>query len=193
MPIPPMQRAMLFVDGSNMLVEMFRLLSVTQRAEKATATAFHTAMHSIKKGVSGIAAPVGPVQVIRQYWFGSVQGSGQDLAAAQGALRGAGFDGVLFHKQEGKEKGVDLAVAREMLMHAFSKNYSVAILVAGDEDYLGLVQDLKRLGVVVVGMFFEVPALSSRLRVAFDHFEPLYSPEAEQAALVAALRGERAS
>jgi len=181
---------MVFVDGSNMLVEMFRVLGVGARAEKASATAFNAAMHAINVGIAGLTGSVAPVYVLRRYWFGSVQGSPDDLSKSQEALRRSGFDGVLFHKREGKEKGVDLAVAREMLMHGFLKNYDTAIFVAGDEDYLGLINDVKRLGLVTVGMFFDVPALSPRLKVAFDHFVTLESPENQQPALIAALRAE---
>jgi uncharacterized LabA/DUF88 family protein len=183
---------MVFVDGSNMLVEMFRVLGVNARAEKATATAFQAAMHAINVGIAGLTGFVAPCYVLRRYWFGSVQGSPEDLAKAQEALRSANFDAVLFQKRQGKEKGVDLAVAREMLMQGFLKNYDAAIFVAGDEDYIGLVQDVKRLGLVTIGMFFEVPALSPRLKVTFDHFARLESPENQQPALIAALRAERA-
>jgi nitrogen regulatory protein PII len=89
----------------------------------------------------------GPLRVVRRYWFSSLQGSQEDLDAMQKALRSFGYEAVLFRKVKGRhEKGVDLAVARGMLMHAFHKNYDVAVLIAGDEDYLGLIQDVKRKG-----------------------------------------------
>src|SRR5260221_8452048 len=96
----PTQRATVFVDGSNMLVEMFRLLGIDARAEKATATAFNAAMHAINVAISGLTGSVAPVHVLRRYWFGSVLGSPLDLANAQEALRRSGFDGILFQNHQ---------------------------------------------------------------------------------------------
>ena len=45
-----------------------------------------------------------------------------------------------------KEKGVDTSLVIEMLIHAFNKNYDVGILVAGDEDFLKVINEVKRLG-----------------------------------------------
>ncbi len=81
-----------------------------------------------------------------------------------------------------------MAVAREMLIHAFNKNYNTAILIAGDADYVELVKDVKRLGGVVDGAFFDVPALSPSLKVALDHFVPIHLPESTQPALVKRLK-----
>jgi uncharacterized LabA/DUF88 family protein len=176
----PGNRAMLFIDGTNALIEMFKLLGVNLRAEKASADAFNLASHSITyawKEFSGRDMQ-GHI-IVRQYWFGSIQGSEEDLENSQLLLRNLGYEGVLFRKAKGtkKEKGVDLAVARTMLTQGFHRNYDVAMIILGDEDYIGLIDDVKRLGAVVVGMFFETTALSKELRLACDYFHPLYSPE----------------
>lgn len=167
------ERVMLFVDGSNVLIELFRQHGLNLRADRPSDEVLYYGTQCIDRGMGGAFPPYGAVRhrIVRRYWFGSIQGSAEDLAARQTELRRLGYEAVLFHKAKGREeKGVDLAIAREMLIHGFHKNYDTAVLVAGDEDYLGLVQDLKRLGLLVVGMFFEGQALSPRLRVAFDDF-----------------------
>jgi len=72
-----------------------------------------------------------------------------------------------------KKKGLDIAIAREMLINAFNKNYDLALLVAGDEDYVDLVYDLKRLGIRIIGSFYEV-GLSESLKVAVDNYHKLH-------------------
>ena len=61
---------------------------------------------------------------------------------------------MLFKKNEGREKGVDISLTREMLVHAFQRNSLESILVAGDEDYVPLVNEVKRYGQRVLGYFF---------------------------------------
>ncbi len=41
------------------------------------------------------------------------------------------------------EKGVDIQLTTDLLTHSFKNNYDVAILVAGDTDYVGALQAVK--------------------------------------------------
>lgn len=45
-----------------------------------------------------------------------------------------------------RQKGVDVSLATDMLMHAFRGNYDTAILVSGDADFADAVQAVKDLG-----------------------------------------------
>lgn len=179
-PYPMREPCMIFVDGSNLLIELGTTLGIKVSAEKPSDEVISMACQCITQSMEDIQnPPVGPNRVVRRYWFGSIQGSSEDLEHKQSVLRGAGYEAILFPKIKGRdEKGVDLAVAREMLIHGFHKNYRTAVLVAGDEDYLGLVQDIKRLGLLVAGLFFDSAALSPKLRLAFDVFQPLRHPSA---------------
>ena len=162
------------------MIELGTAIGVKIRAERATERMLDLATQAVNGAAKNALSygQIGGHRVIRRYWFGSVQGSERDLAATQALLRRMGYEAVLFIKRKGRdEKGVDLAVAREMLMHGFSKNYDTACLVAGDEDYLGLVHDVKRLGPIVMGAFFDSSALSPRLRLAFDDFTALETPK----------------
>jgi uncharacterized LabA/DUF88 family protein len=57
-----------------------------------------------------------------------------------------------------------------VVAHAFRGHYDVAILLAGDGDYLPLVEELKREGKAVVVCFFESTGLNPRLRREADDF-----------------------
>jgi uncharacterized LabA/DUF88 family protein len=83
-----------------------------------------------------------------------------------------GFNPVVFKREAGqsKAKGVDIALTKDMLSHAFRNNYQVAVLVAGDGDYVPLVEEMKRLGKLVYVWFFAEEGLSPKLRSAADLF-----------------------
>jgi hypothetical protein len=61
---------------------------------------------------------------------------------------------------------------KEMLVNAFNQNFDVGYLIAGDEDYVGLVNEVKRYGPIAKGAFFQ-HGLSEELYLTFDSFEYL--------------------
>jgi len=56
-----------------------------------------------------------------------------------------------------------------MFTHAHRRNYDIAVLVAGDEDYLPLVEAVKGEGRQVV-LWFVQDGLSAALQRSADHF-----------------------
>jgi uncharacterized LabA/DUF88 family protein len=56
-----------------------------------------------------------------------------------------------------------------MLTHAHRRNYDIAVLVAGDEDYVPLVEAVKNEG-CQVAVWALASGLSPALRHASDHF-----------------------
>lgn len=52
-------------------------------------------------------------------------------------------------KQNRRQKRVDVLLAVEMLSHAFNKNMQTAVLIAGDDDFTPLVDELLRHGTYV--------------------------------------------
>jgi uncharacterized LabA/DUF88 family protein len=62
-----------------------------------------------------------------------------------------------------------------MLTHAFMNNYDTAVLVAGDGDYVPLVEEVKRFGKRVVLHFFQ-SGLSEDLKLACDAFIDVTRP-----------------
>ena len=173
------ERVMIFVDGSNLLRGIGQEINVKVNSLKPQEELLNLAymivasLWSIRLSIdSYVGATDG--RVIRRYWFGSFEGSEEDGKRLRESLRRHNFEPVLFHKpkRKGKEKRVDIAIAREMLLNAFDRNYEIAVLVAGDEDYVDLVQDIKRFGIRVTGSFFS-RGNSPNLRLAVDYFHEL--------------------
>ena len=65
------------------------------------------------------------------------------------------------------EKGVDIKLATDMLLHASRNNYDVAILVSGDTDFVDMVQAVKDLGKNVEVALFN-PSGSRSIREVAD-------------------------
>ncbi len=66
------------------------------------------------------------------------------------------------------EKGVDIQLATDMITHSFKNNYDVAILVAGDNDYVGALQAVKDNGRNVEVSLFGKERTSMQLREVAD-------------------------
>ena len=66
------------------------------------------------------------------------------------------------------EKGVDIQLATDMITHSFKNNYDVAVLVAGDNDYVGALQSVKDNGKHVEVALFGKERTSYQLRMVAD-------------------------
>ena len=66
------------------------------------------------------------------------------------------------------EKGVDIQLATDMITHSFKNNYDVAVLVAGDNDFVGALQSVKDNGKHVEVALFGKETTSRRLRTVAD-------------------------
>ena len=66
------------------------------------------------------------------------------------------------------EKGVDIQLATDMITHSYKNNYDVAILVAGDTDYVGALQAVKDNGKNVEVALFGKGQSSLQLRKVAD-------------------------
>jgi uncharacterized LabA/DUF88 family protein len=111
------------------------------------------------------------IRAERAYYYTSVQGDERKLQKARLAIRKLGFDPNVFKKKRGAaSKGVDISLATDVVSLAYRQAYKVAYLIAGDGDYVPLVEEAKRAGARVVVAFFEKHGLNDNLRVAADHF-----------------------
>ena len=66
------------------------------------------------------------------------------------------------------EKGIDIMLTTDLLTHSFKRNYDVAILVAGDTDYVGAIQGVKNNGQNVEVALFGKESTSRPLRDVAD-------------------------
>ena len=184
------ERLMVFVDGSNLLRATGTKIGVDIRSDKPSEEAIQLACMIINVLLQRIQKESQSYgcKLVRKYWFGSFRGSVEYELKLRRQLRAENMEPVVFKKKQGKEKRVDLAIAREMLINAIGGNYDLGLLVAGDEDYLDLVGDLKRFGVRVFGSFYDI-ALSEELKLSFDYFHQLHIWGESRKKLVAALGG----
>lgn len=131
----------------------------------------------VKVGTDLIAA--GGIELlpkaIRSSYYTSVQGDQDDIDRVTDRLLKLRFSPNVFLKSRTRDpKGVDIALTRDMLVHAFQDNFEVAVLMAGDGGYVPLVEEVKRLGKPVLLWFFS-NGLSPDLRRTCDEFHDLTS------------------
>lgn len=109
---------------------------------------------------------------IRSYYYTSVVGDEPKMRFIREALWDLGFDPGVFKKtrKQAKAKGVDIALTKDVLSHAYLNNCEIVLLYAGDGDYVPLVEEVKRLGKLVYTAFFANWGMSDDLRLASDGF-----------------------
>jgi uncharacterized LabA/DUF88 family protein len=66
------------------------------------------------------------------------------------------------------EKGIDVQLTTDLLTHSFKNNYDIAILVAGDSDFVGALQAVKDNGKNVEVALFGKERTSRSLREVAD-------------------------
>lgn len=157
-------KSMMYVDGTNLLVEMGKYIQCEYRADKLPDLAIQIAHAILFGGLMYYG-----LEMQRRYWFGSYRGSEDDCLAYRQLLRRNSFEPVLFKKDKGPEKGVDICLTKQMLVNAFHGNCNCSVLIAGDEDYLSLVQETKRYNQQVCICFFK-DSTAPELRLAADRF-----------------------
>jgi uncharacterized LabA/DUF88 family protein len=176
---PHLRRWMLFVDGENMTMRAQKLADNTalrlQEGAEYRKNVF-VWFPGLKATPALTNTHDSPIKVqdhaIRAHYYTSLTGDDNQVMSVRQALRSLGFHPEVFKKvrQQEKAKGVDIALAKDFLSHAFLDNYDVAVLVAGDGDYVPLITEVKRLGKVVYVVFFNDYGLSTELHLAADMF-----------------------
>ena len=126
------EKVMIFIDGSNLF---HRLRMIGVRVDYALLRDRLVAGRNLIQTFYFCSLPPSPKQTQLDF-----------LAK----LRSKGFEVRIFPlRQRGAnlvEKGVDIALATELLVQAFQRNFDAGILVTGDEDFRGVVGEAKRLG-----------------------------------------------
>jgi len=166
------KRCMMFIDGENLTIRAQKIAeagNIHHRQDVYLWFHFHPA-----EIFAGERCMRSPSQMVRSYYYTAICGGTEALPEVKKHLWDIGFTPVVFTKAKDKPaKGVDIALTKDMLSHAFLNNYDVAVLVAGDGDYVPLVQEVKRLGKIVCVAFFEKSGLNPALMQESDIFIPL--------------------
>jgi uncharacterized LabA/DUF88 family protein len=107
----------------------------------------------------------------RAYYYTSMPHENADVVTqARLKIREAGFEPRVFPRGRGKSKAVDLALATDVLTLAGEHQFDVAVIFAGDGDYVPVVEAVKRLGRHAIVAFFQGEGLSDELKIAADDF-----------------------
>lgn len=111
------------------------------------------------------------VNTIRRHYYTSTRGDEVRRNEIHDKLQQIGMQRPhVFPKNKQKgSKRVDISLSVEMLSHAYAGNYDAAVLVAGDEDYVPLVEAVKSQGRQVF-IWFVSNGLSLALKRSADYF-----------------------
>jgi uncharacterized LabA/DUF88 family protein len=166
---------MLFVDGENFTIRGQRLAQ--SKNHQLMEGPWYRRDCFMWIGVNASVPRIGAANRLREvalraYYYTSLVGDESLIASVRQQIRTAGFSPEVFKRDanQTKAKGVDIALTKDMLSHAFRNNYDIAVLVAGDGDYLPVVEEVKRLGKLVYVWFFENEGLNPHLKLAADNF-----------------------
>jgi uncharacterized LabA/DUF88 family protein len=164
-------RTMIFVDGENLAIRYGAQLKARNNQPPSHVT-YRQDIY-----VWTAAFRVNTIQgggIVRTYYYTSVQGDYPSLTEIEDQLKEAGVEAprVFKRTKSGRSKRVDISLATDMLTHAHSHHYEVALLFAGDEDYVPLVQAVQREGCRVQLCFIQ-DGLSPVLVRACDGFSPI--------------------
>lgn len=133
--------AMMFVDGENLAIRFAKILGelplkphVQFQQNVYVWTRYANMPHDPR------------CEIIRRFYYTAVQGDDPKLEQVVDSLKELGIEAPrVFRKEKGRaSKRVDIQLATELLGHAHRGNYDLAILVAGDEDYVPLVAAVQR-------------------------------------------------
>ena len=113
---------------------------------------------------------------VRWHYYTALQGDDVKQDSVRDRLHTLGFDAHVFKKTAKKSKGVDISLARDFLGHAYKDDFDAAVLIAGDADFVPLVEDVKRLGKQVFVLFFPSQGLGVELRRHSDAFFSFEAP-----------------
>ena len=163
-------RAMVFVDGENLAIRYGELLGGVPPSQAMTDW-YRPGVAVWAKELSPDPASMNWTRVVRRYYFTSQTGSAEDREATVDWLKTRSIDipRVFPRNKQRGSKQVDISLCVEMLSHAQLRHYEIAILVAGDEDYVPLVHAVQRSG-ARVHLWAVSSGLSRKLVRETDHF-----------------------
>jgi len=166
---PDNARVMIFVDGENLSIRLRSFIESEKPGKLEEHTGYEKDVYVWSSFLN--LQNQGACAIVRIFYYTSLRGDDNKLASVFDAIKALGVtDPKVFKKKpNNKTKRVDITLATDMLSHAYNNNFDIPILVAGDEDYVPLVQELKHCG-KQVSLWFLEDGLSQDLKRECDHF-----------------------
>lgn len=164
-------KAMMFIDGENLAIRYKELLNADPSLEQQSHVNYKEDIY-VWSNYANIPHHI-HCEVVRKHYYSAVQGDEDLRKTVIEELKECGIESPnIFKKLKGRSsKRVDITLATDMLSHAHRRNYDIAILVAGDDDYVPLVRAIKAEGRRVVLWFFQnSKGLSTNLVNECDYF-----------------------
>ncbi len=120
--------------------------------------------------LSTVHVPESGFLAIRSYFYTSVVGDDDKLDDIRLRLKALQFEPRVFKKsKERASKGVDITLTKDMLAHCYHDHFDYAVLCTGDQDYIPLIDEVKRHGKRVILWFFG-GVVPTALKLAPDSF-----------------------
>jgi uncharacterized LabA/DUF88 family protein len=160
-----MLRLMIFIDGSNLYHE-------TDRFARGMRIDFDKLREEL----------TGDFDLVRTFYFASAPPNAS--ADQLGFFKKLGYMGVKTRikplrettgpngKKEWHEKGVDVALATELVANGMRHSFDWAILISGDQDLCEAVEQVQSCGLRVEAVFFK-HSLAEELKLRCDRFRYL--------------------
>jgi uncharacterized LabA/DUF88 family protein len=165
--VSPGAKVMLFVDGENLAIRYGAMLEENDPPDHVKFKRnIYVWSDFLNKRLDHHNC-----EVIRKYYYTALKGDIEKIEQVEEQLRQLNIEAPCVFKKS-KDKGskrVDISLATDMLTHAFRKNYDIAVLVAGDEDYVPLVEAVMAEGRRVVVWFIK-SGLSPKLKRKADFY-----------------------
>jgi uncharacterized LabA/DUF88 family protein len=160
-------KIMVFVDGENLSIRYGNTLA-SQNEKPQKHVYYLPNVYAWSVSLNNVCARR---NVLRKYYYTSIKGDEKKIVDCIDELKAHGIEAPrVFKKTKNRgSKRVDISLATDMLSHAFRKNYDIAVLVAGDEDYVPLVKAVQSEGCRVYLWFLE-NGLSPFLKRTVDRF-----------------------
>lgn len=160
------QRLMVFVDGENLSI---RFKNILNGKSLPSTTRYRKDIYVWSHKLN--MACVKNYNVIRKYFYTSITGDEPKIDQVINELKELKIEApkVFKKSKNDRSKQVDISLATDMLVHATRKNYDVALLVAGDADYIPLVKAVQLEG-CKVNCWFIKDGISDKLIKACDFY-----------------------
>jgi uncharacterized LabA/DUF88 family protein len=163
------RRVMMFVDGENLAIRYGSMLGAAKPPDHVR---YEPSIYVWSNKLVPFRHKT--CDMVRTYYYTSMRGDIENIEMILDRMKEYGIENpYVFKKTKTRgSKRVDITLATDMLSHAHKKNYDLAVLVAGDEDYIPLVRAVKSEGCQVF-LWFIKDGLSKALCREVDHFTDL--------------------
>lgn len=169
---PANARVMIFVDGENLSIRFKSLVETEKMGPLQDHIEYVEDVYVWSRFLN--LRDQSQCAIIRVFDYTSLRGDDAKITETFDVIKGFGVTDprVFKKKSNNRTKRVDITLATDMLNHAYSDNFDIAVLVAGDEDYVPLVQEVKHRG-KQVSLWFLENGLSPDLKRECDSFYDL--------------------